>query len=114
SRPSPPRSSAASVASSTVFRQFVQRRLRSEAFSAMPHDRDATAEGATPPSGSNAVAASLIEPPAAAPALPTPQQQLPDRQVREQFLSRVGDVLNSSLDYRATIQSIARLCTGFL
>src|SRR5690606_5020942 len=45
---------------------------------------------------------------------PTPQQQLPDRQVREQFLSRVGDVLNSSLDYRATIQSIARLCTGFL
>lgn len=33
---------------------------------------------------------------------------------RDAFLSQVSELLNSSLDYRETIQSLARLCTGFL
>jgi signal transduction histidine kinase len=32
----------------------------------------------------------------------------------ERFLAQVSDLLNSSLDYRATIQSVARLATGIL
>ena len=32
----------------------------------------------------------------------------------ERFLAQVSELLNSSLDYRATIQSVARLATGIL
>lgn len=79
----------------------------------MRHDRDATSEAPAPTPGQPVVTASLIETPLIVPADPTPPAPA-DLHARENFLSRVSDVLNSSLDYRATIQSVARLCTGFL
>ncbi len=36
------------------------------------------------------------------------------RHERDRLLSEVTDLLNSSLDYRATVQSVAQLCTGAL
>lgn len=79
----------------------------------MRNDRDANPEAAASPSGPAALAAALVDSPVAPSAGLTPlSAQQPH--VREQFLSRLSDVLSSSLDYRATIQSVARLCAGFI
>ena len=74
----------------------------------MSNHRDLAAEAVHPPS--IGAAGSLIEPSAPAGVVAS----LPQPTDREQFLSRVSEVLGSSLDYRETIQSVARLCTGFL
>lgn len=78
----------------------------------MRNDRDATSEAAGTPSAQTPTTAALVEDGCAGDtATATPTLEL---QPREYFLSQVSDVLHSSLDYRATIQSVARLCAGFL
>jgi signal transduction histidine kinase len=79
----------------------------------MRNDRDATPEVEGEASAPAAVTAALLgdDPSAGGAGAPVATLEL---QAREQFLSQVSDVLNSSLDYRATIQSVARLCAGFI
>src|SRR5690606_35004282 len=71
------------------------------------------AEAAASPSAQTPLMAALSDDPADDQAASSPTSPH-DMQPRERLLSQVSDVLNSSLDYRATIQSVARLCAGYL
>jgi signal transduction histidine kinase len=76
----------------------------------MRNDRDLRSHAARPPSAPPEFGATVEA--LAAPLIAETDNVRHARD--EQFLSQVSDLLNSSLDYRATIQSVARLCAGFL
>lgn len=80
----------------------------------MRNDRDLRADGSSPPSPTPVLAVTVDGDAAGVDGGRGPTAAERRHARDEQFLSQVSDLLNSSLDYRATIQSVARLCAGFL
>lgn len=78
----------------------------------MRKDRDRTLASAAPSSAEAALSMGTAAPRETFTGVAGAHLEQTDS--RERFLSRVGDLLSSSLDYRETIQSVARLCTAFL
>jgi signal transduction histidine kinase len=64
-----------------------------------------------PPVGTAAHLAPIVPMPAVGGGVAAPVEAA---RADEPFLAQVSDILNSSLEYRATVQSVARLCAGHL